>query len=106
MLKVKTVYDYRQELCAALRSGKYKLSNRCGYQQDDSHCAIGVAIVELAGCARWTAEEEAARVHAIEVVQSKLGITPWQRYLIECANDEASDENRVAAVCAYLEALP
>lgn len=41
MLKVKTKYDYREELCEALRSGKYKQ----GYgllQYKDTYCVLGV----------------------------------------------------------------
>ncbi len=44
MLKVKDVYDYRRELCEALRSGKYTQGyGHASTISEDAPCAIGVA---------------------------------------------------------------
>ncbi len=103
MLKIMTVYDHRQHVCAALRSGKYKLSNRVGYRCEatDRYCAIGAAAAALG--LQFGGREGLDSIGALE---SKLGITPYQRHQIERISDESSRWTRVASVCAYIEALP
>ena len=45
MLKVKDKYDYRRELCEALRSGKYKqVSGGVCHWHGNSVCALGVGV--------------------------------------------------------------
>ena len=45
MLKVKDKYDYRRELCEALRSGKYKqVKGGADHWQGNRVCALGVGV--------------------------------------------------------------
>lgn len=69
MLKTLTKYDYREQLCAALRSGKYKqVQGGVLSWHNNEVCALGVGVKEgLFGIMDYRAD-----------CQNKLGIDPYK----------------------------
>ncbi len=100
MLKVKDKYDYRRELCEALRSGKYKQGRgSMAFLPEAKHpCVLGVA-------RRLMGDLPVELRYEYETIGQKLGINAgdlWMR------NDGALGipKHTFAEIADYIESLP
>lgn len=104
MLKIKDKYDYRKELIAELRSGKWKHGTGLMFiQETNSYCAYGVLAKMLnleINYNGMTLKDFPADDY--KPLMDRLGLTMVQSAELINANDESG----FRAVATYLENLP
>jgi len=97
MLKVKDKYDYRRELCDALRSGKYTqvIGEHSILMKNNSACVLGVAVHIF--------NIDMTNVFHYEECYRKIEITSIEGEKLWRGNDTGASFEELAK---YIETLP